>query len=519
MPGALNWHRRFSLPCKRAARALKPPRARACQPALSDFTGGAQARSRATVSLFSPPRDVVSTVNYNIRTTLVLASVVVAATAAAFSIPLDPAVAGTAAYAQTQELTEIKIGALLEFGQSYDDTSSLKAMELSILDINTDPGVSTKYHVTLVPLDITSFAATGDTTGIAGVVQNAVQTQGITHFVGHSSSTVTPAKLVLDEVPGATIISYGSSAPIIPLPSGAINLVAKDSLFRLIPSDSYQAANVVDLVLNKDGKTKVVIVVRQSWGPIVSFLIPPEVADSFGNIIPYTEAERFSDPADAVSSHAAVARTVDGIVGDLAAAEGADKVAVMFIGFPLDFEYHVKGVLSQGDGLANIHDVKWYSTATITGESAAVRDADVAEFAKKVGLSGTRYTVLDNPVNTELCSSLLQQGVICDRYEYGPFAAYDAIHLLVDSIITSDELADDGIQGNDRTTRDLVLDVSKGIGNHHLAHEGRPIGDGALGHYTLNDYGDLDEPATYTELESTTNPANPWVPATARICR
>ena len=458
--------------------------------------------------------------NYNVRVTLVLASAIVAVTAAALSVPPDPTATGTAAYAQTQGLTEIKIGALLEFGQSYDDTSSLKAMELSIQDINNDPAVSTKYRVTLVPLDITSFAAVGNTTGIAGAVQNAVLTQGITHFVGHSSTTVTPAKLVLDEIPGAAIISYGSSAPIIPLPSGAINLVeAGDSLFRLIPSDSDQAANVIDLVLNKDGKTRGVMVVRESWSPIVSFLIPPEVADSFEHLISYTEAERFSDPAAAISHHAQVARTVNGIVGGLAAAEGADKVTVIFIGFPLDFEYHVKGVLSAGDDVGNLHGVKWYSTATITGESAAVRDADVAKFAKKVELSGTRYTVLDNSVNAELCGRLLQQGVVCDSYEYGPFAAYDAIHLLTDAIITRDELAADDTPGNERLTRDLILDVAGGTGTHHLVHEGRTVGDGALGPYTLNAAGDLEEPATYTVLESTTNPDSPWVPVRNTICR
>lgn len=454
--------------------------------------------------------------NYNIRTTLVLASVIVAATAAALSMPLDPAAAGTAAYAQAQGLTEIKIGALLEYGPSYDDTSSERAMELSILDINNDPVIGTKYSVTLVPLDVTGL----NPTEIEGVVQTAIQNQGINHFVGHSSSTVAPAKRVLDEIPDAAVVSYGSSAPITPLPGvGPVNLVAIDSLFRLIPSDSHQAASVIDLVLNKDGKTDVVIVVRQSWHPIVNFLIAPELADSFEHRIPYTEAERFSDPAAAVSSHAAVAQTVDGIVGDLVAAEGADKVAVMFIGFPLDFEYHVKGVLSAGDGLANVHDVKWYSTATITGESAAVRDADVAEFAKNVELSGTRYTVLGNPVNTELCNTLLQQGVVCDRYEYGPFAAYDAIHLLVDAIVTRDGLADGSIPGDERTARDLILDVASGRGFHHLVYEGRTIGDGALGEYTLNDYGDLDEPVTYTVLKSTTNPDSPWVPAKAVICR
>ena len=475
---------------------------------------GASPYGRATVSLFSPPRDVVSTVNYNIRMTLVLASAIVAATAAALSTPLDPA--GTAAYAQTQGLTEIKIGALLEYGPSYDDTSSQRAMDLSIRDINNDPVISTKYSVTLVPLDVTGLSSTE----IAGVVQTAVQAQGIAHFVGHSSSTVTPAKQVLDAIPDAAIVSYGSSAPIIPLPGGAVNLVeAGDSLFRLIPNDTHQAASVIDLVLNKDGKTNVVIVVRESWHPIVNFLIAPELADSFEYRIPYTEAERFSDPAAAVSSHAAVAQTVDGIVGDLVAAEGADKVAVMFIGFPLDFEYHVKGVLSAGDGLANVHDVKWYSTATITGESAAVRDADVAEFAKKVGLSGTRYTVLDNPVNTELCNTLLQQGVICDRYEYGPFAAYDAIHLLVDAIVTRDGLADGSIPGDESTARDLILDVASGRGFHHLVYEERTIGDGALGEYTLNAAGDLETPVTYTVLESTTNPDRPWVPAKAIICR
>lgn len=454
--------------------------------------------------------------NYNVRTTLVLASAIVAATAAALSVPLDPTAAGTAAYAQTQGLTEIKIGALLEYGPSYDDTSSQRAMELSIRDINGDPAVSTQYSVTLVPLDVTGL----NSTEIGGVVQNAVLTQGITHFVGHSSSTVTPAKLVLDTIPDAAIVAYGSSAPIIPLPDGVINLTeAGDSLFRLIPNDSRQTASVIDLVLNNDGKTKVVIVVRESWHPIVSFLISPELADAFEHRIPYTEAERFSDPAAAVSSHAAVAQRVDGIVGGLAEAEGADKVAVMFIGFPLDFEYHVKGVLSAGDGLANLHGVKWYSTATITGESAAVRDADVAEFAKKVELSGTRYTVLDNPVNAEICNTLQQQGVVCDRYEYGPFAAYDAIHLLVDAIITRDDLAADGIPGNDRTARDLILDVAGGMGVHHLVYEGRTIGDGALGEYTLDAAGDLETPATYTVLESTTNPGSPWVPAAAKTCR
>ena len=454
--------------------------------------------------------------NYNIRMTLVLASAMVVAAVAALSMPLDPAAAGTAAYAQTQGLTEIKIGALLEYGPSYDDTSSLKAMDLSIQDINDDPVIGTKYSVTLVPLDVTGL----DSTEIAGVVQSAVQTQGITHFVGHSSSTVTPAKQVLDNIPDAAIVSYGSSAPIIPLPGGVIDLTeAGDSLFRLIPSDSHQAASVIDLVLNKDGKTKVVIVVRESWHPIVNFLIAPELADSFEYRISYKEAERFSDPAAAVSSHAAVAQTVDGIVGDLAAAEGADKVAVMFIGFPLDFEYHVKGVLSAGDGLANVHGVKWYSTATITGESAAVRDADVAEFAKKVELSGTRYTVLDNPVNIGICNTLQQEGVVCDRYEYGPFAAYDAIHLLVDAIVTRDGLADGSIPGDESTARDLILDVASGRGVHHLVYEGRTIGDGALGEYTLNAAGDLEEPTTYTVLKATTNPDSPWVPVKAKICR
>ena len=462
----------------------------------------------------------MSTVNYNIRATLVLASVIVAATAAALSMPLDPAAtaaAGTAAYAQTQGLTEIKIGALLEYGPSYDDTSSQRAMDLSILDINGDPAIGTQYSVTLVPLDVTGLGSAE----IEGVVQAAVQDQGINHFVGHSSSTVAPAKRVLDAIPDAAVVSYGSSAPIIPLPGvGPVNLVeAGDSLFRLIPSDSHQTASVVDLVLNKDGKTNVVIVVRQSWHPIVNFLIPPELADAFEHRIPYTEAERFSDPAAAASSHAAVAQTVDGIVGGLVDTEGADKVAVMFIGFPLDFEYHVKGVLSAGDGLANLHGVKWYSTATITGESAAVRDADVAEFAKKVELSGTRYTVLDNPVNAELCNTLQRQGVICDRYEYGPFAAYDAIHLLVDAIVTRDGLADGSIPGDERTARDLILDVSSGRGFHHLVYEGRTIGDGALGEYTLNAAGDLETPVTYTVLESTTNPDRPWVPAKAVICR
>jgi len=447
-----------------------------------------------------------------------IVSVAMAVTAA-FSVPLDATDAPTIeAHAQTQQLTEIKIGALLEFSQSYDDTDSLRAMELSIQDINNDPAISSQYNVTLVQLDITGM----DSTAIGGTVLQAVQTRGIQHFVGYSSSTVVPAKLTLEDpqiaplVPGSAIVSYGSSAPIIPLPNGVVNLVAEDSLFRLIPSDTHQAASVVDLILGSEGKTKGVIVVRQSWEPIVQFLIPPEAADAFQDLIPYTEAERFAgDVSAAISSHGAVARTVSATVERLVEAEGADNVALIFVGFPLDFEYHVKGVLASGGSLEILRDIKWYSTATTTGEAEAVRDSDVAEFAEDVRLTGTRYTVLDNPVNMELCMRMQQLGATCNQYEYSPFAAYDAVHLLVDAIITQDL----DIDGSGSLARDLILDVASGRGVHHLVYEGRTIGDGALGEYTLNAVGDLEEPSTYTVLRSTTDPANPWIPAQPKMCR
>lgn len=413
--------------------------------------------------------------------------------------------------------TVIKIGALVEYTPSYDDTDNLKAMELSVDALNNDAGVSSAYRVELVPIDITAHLAAGNLSGIAVAVQQAIITQGITNFLGHSSHTIVPAKMVLDTVPGSTLISYGSSAPIAPLPDGTVvNLAAPgDSLFRLVPSDTYQTASVINLVVNEDGNDTIIVVVRSQWAPVVGYLISPEIQHLIADpVIPMTEGETFATPADAIASHTELARTLDAKIAELVGdGRNTDNIALVFVGYPIDFVYHAKAVQSSGDALENLRSVQWYTTATITGENTAIPDSQVAGFADSVNLVGTRYTVQDNAVNMGLCADLAQQGIVCNAYEYSPFASYDAIHLIVDAVIRQNQLATDGIAGNERTARSLIPDVAAGLVSHHHDHEGRTIGDGALGAYTLNAAGDLEEPSTYTVLEATTDLSNPWTVA------
>lgn len=434
--------------------------------------------------------------------------------------------ATTSTDANAQEVQEIKIGAMLQYIEENDDTNNLKAMELSIQDINNDPRVSAEYHVSLVKIDITSHVSSGNYNGIADEMQSAIVNQGITNFIGPTHSVALfPAKLLSDQIPSTVIISPGSSSPVIPLPDGSIvNLSEADGVFRLVPNETHQAKNLVELVTGEN-KEKIITLVRSDWEGIVNILVPEDFKPKVDRAVPYPTADSFAgDESAAIASHLTIARDINKRLGELISLQGGDTkdVAILFIGYPLDFEYSVKAILSDADNLENLHNVKWYSTSTITGEPASLQDSAVAEFAKSVQFTGTRYTVESNDANVSLCERLKQQGGTCDKYTYATFASYDSVHLLVDSIIASDERKRDSNPNNDLSVRELVLRVAAGEEPHHLEHEGRTIGDGALGEYTLSPEGDLSAPATYTTLQATTDPTNPWIEAqaqTTRTCR
>ena len=463
------------------------------------------------------------TVHRNI-TTLSLATILPLVAAVAIFGLFDPDASSAMqdAHAQTADISEIKIGALVQYTEEDDDTANLEAIKLSVHDMNTDPSISTEYKVTLETIDITHYVTSGDLAGIAGAVKNAIDEKGILYFVGPSSSVpLAPLKPLSDSETQTVFISQGSSSPVLPHPGGVIPLSVPDGIFRLVPSEVHQAAELTGLVMGEN-KDAVIIVVREQWAGIVNLLISGEFASRVDRpLVTYPNAESFAGDANAASaSHAVIAADVNARLASLIESHGANNVAVMFIGYPLDFEYHAKAVISAGSSLQSVYDVKWYGMSAFVGVADTLRDGDVAEFAERVHLTGTKYTVEPNSVNESLCSRLLDVGVTCNAYASETFASYDAVHLLVDSVIASDDRMSDP-QKEDLSVRQLVLSVARGDEPHHLEREGREIGDGALGAFEMNDAGDLESPATYTVLQAVASDtgAGSWTPVTVRACR
>lgn len=424
---------------------------------------------------------------------------------------------------QWVEHTTITIGALVQYTQENNDAANLKAMELSVKDINNDHRTSSEYTVDLVPVDITSYVSSGNIPGLVQRVSAAIQNEGITYFVGPTTSAETgPIKSISDQIPNTVFVSPGSSSPILPLPGGGgiIDLTKDDGIFRLVPNETHQANDLTRLMLEADNQ-KTIILVRDQWEGIVAHLIT-DIFDQNVDypLVTFKTAESFAgDKSAALTHHRMVAGDTNDRLEQILSSYDSKYVALMFIGYPLDFEYHVQAILSSEDNLDNLYAVDWYGASTFIGEPASLRDSNVAKFAEDVSLAGTRYTVEPNDVNQRLCDRLSDQGITCDRYATELFASYDAVHLLVDSIIAQDERASDNDPSNDRTARELVLRVAAGDEEHRLQHAGRTIGDGALGVYALSAGGDLNEPATYTPLRATAGSG--WVPAVEqlRICR
>lgn len=395
--------------------------------------------------------------------------------------------------------TEIKVGYVSEPTSVRNPITSQWALERAVDILNApESGTSEDYRVTLVPVNIPYVYGPDDALQVVGALQQSYMS-GVKYYVGATSSaTAALSQTFVNQTPDTIMITHAVGVPFVPLsPTNIVNLGApNDGFFRLVASDRVHAAEMINLV-ESEGRDNVVILIRDEWVGIVDFLIPSEFRPKIAAVYPLPIGP-FTSDAEAISQSTGVVAQADAKLGELIEEHGSDSVSVVLIANPSDFANQAKTIMANPD-LQNVRDVKWYTSSTITGESATFADDSVGMFAIDVDLTGTRYVVEPNDVNRELCAHLNERGATCDEFVTLPYGAYDAVHLLVDSVIVAIEA------GDESQARNLILDVAAGHAEH--AHEdqhedSRVFGDGALGEYTLDAAGDLQDPATYTILEA-----------------
>ena len=313
----------------------------------------------------------------------------------------------------------------------------------------------------------------------------------ITYFVGPMGSTdTTSAKAQL-----ALLESNNTNQDFVVISpaSTALSLRVDDSVFRMTIDDSQQGVVLADL-LQSDGKTHVVMIglnthheiehgpERDIWSNglenafIANFADKGTIAAHL-TIAIYDSDENAPAPVvyDALASD--LNREVSGLVGQ----HGADSVAVVMMAYSADLSHLVQAI-QRNPSLGSLDDVNWYGPDGIASRDDLVGSDNLAVggFLAGVNLAATQYAGGENPTRADVLSRLESGGVSSTGSIY-LYSSYDAVGLLANAIAERDR------GGNTETVKALL---------HRLADD-PAIGTGALGDYSFNDNGDLDEPLAY----------------------
>jgi len=412
----------------------------------------------------------------------------------------------------------IRIGTILsqtDPGANHPHNDRFLAMTFARDDFNA---AQRDYRLELVDLRLTGESDFHADNRTGAKIKEAFESQGITYFVGPMGSTdTTSAKAQLALLEPA---NPSQDFVVISPASTALSLRSVDSVFRMTIDDSRQAVVLADL-LQSDGKTHAVMIglnthheidhgpERDIWSKgledafTTSFAGKGTIAAHL-TIAVYDSAE--DAPAPAV--YDVLASDLNREVSELVDQHGADSVAVVMMAYSADLSHLVEAI-QRNPSLGSLDDVNWYGPDGIASRDDLVgRDnLAVGSFLAGVQLKATQYAGEANPTRADVLSRLQNGGVSSTGSIY-LYSSYDAVGLLANAIAERDR------DGNTEPIKDLL---------HRLADD-PTIGTGALGDYSFNVNGDLDEPLSYKVwrivLQSNFVPA--WTdaaPPARMVCR
>ncbi len=379
-------------------------------------------------------------------------------TRAAVLTAVAVAVAVSLMYGGAHAQTDIKIGVLTSHPDDID-AGPLGAMALAERDLNREY-VAIDSTVTLNVIDVSDYT---NATSVAQKIGGAVA-QGYTHFIAPSDEVALGfVKGVADAVtPNSILISPKSQTVVTSLYN------ADDNLFRLTPNND-ELAKVTVPVYDKYGTEHLIMVIDAARGS-VPFPAPEGVRDRFGT--PFEPLVIYSaDAPDSDEKNLQAATELNRRLGELIATYGQGSVGIHYVSDVPHFNTFVS-VINDNPNLGNLDSVRWYGTDAIL-VAEVTTDPQMAEFSAKVNMTILAYEIVETPIVQEL-KALPNPSRL--HNVYANYAAYDAVHLLADSI---------AIAGADNPNlKDTIFEVSDG--RHALEHTTRLLGEGALGDYRLD---------------------------------
>lgn len=237
-------------------------------------------------------------------------------------------------------------------------------------------------------------------------------------MIGPDSSAVLEAVKPYADKNGIILISHGSTAPSLSIPS--------DNVFRLLPDDTHQARAVSNMMMDDGIKAIVPIWRSDVWGNGL-YEATKTSFESLGGIV--LDGVRYDPTTDFSNEMELLRSKVDGAVDKY----GKDKVAVYFLGF----EEAV--TLFEKAANASVPEIKWYGsdgTALITD---LINNPEAAHFAVKTGFLNPYYSIEVKGKYKKLEEKTNARGGMAHLYA---FTAYDALWLSTLTYVSSNQSSD-----------------------------------------------------------------------------
>lgn len=235
----------------------------------------------------------------------------------------------------------------------------------------------------------------------------------------------------------------------------AANLAIDDTIFRLVPNDSYQAPAIVKML--DDAGIEVLVTVSRSdtWGDGHV----EGVRALFGGTM--ESGFRYNTDAQEFSVEVGV---LDAVIAGLVERHGAGKVGVLYVG-----NDEFLPMMQAMRYYENVSKVRWFGTNTQSFKTY-FEDPLARDFAEATQFTTTRsITTTDNKIKDALDARYVEMyNATISTYGY---AAYDSIWLLGFTILQTQS-----------TDAETLANAMPHVASHML---------GASGDLTLTEYGDL----------------------------
>lgn len=243
--------------------------------------------------------------------------------------------------------------------------------------------------------------------------------EGVTLFIGPSSSEEVEAVRTYADENGLLLVSHSSTASSLAIPG--------DNVFRFVPNDKYQAEVITRLMWQKHG-IKVIIPMWRGdlWGDGLAEWIKLGFFD-FGGIV--IDGVRYDPDTKDFSVEVA---SLSSKVSQAVSQYGAEAVGVELISFQ-----EVVPIFIQAQNDTMLSSVRWYGSDGTALIRQLIENEQAAQFAVETSFLNSMF----GPAETERREAIAEQisTVIGRIPEATALAAYDAIWVLTRAYIETNK--------------------------------------------------------------------------------